>query len=103
MKVEKMHAERMDIIEILRGHKKEIKKRFGISRIGVFGSFARGEQKETSDVDILAEFEKPTFDNFMNLAFFLEDLFQRKVDLVTPNSLSPYIGPYVKKEMVWAD
>jgi uncharacterized protein len=49
------------------------------------------------------EFEKPTFDNFMNLAFFLEDLFQRKVDLVTSSSLSPYIGPYVKKEVVWAD
>jgi hypothetical protein len=39
----------------------------------------------------------------MNLAFFLEDLFQRKVDLVTPNSLSPYIGPYVKNEVVWAE
>jgi predicted nucleotidyltransferase len=39
----------------------------------------------------------------MNLAFFLEDLFQRKVDLVTPNSLSPYIGLYVKNEVVWAE
>ncbi|VVB68844.1 Nucleotidyltransferase domain protein [uncultured archaeon] len=98
-----MQAERMDVIEILKGHEQEIKERFGIRRIGVFGSFARGEQKETSDVDILAEFDKPTFDNFMDLAFFLEDLFQLRVDLATPNSLSPYIGPYVKKEVVWAD
>lgn len=93
----------MEAIELLRSHEKKIKKEFGVKRIGVFGSFARGEQRETSDVDILVEFEKPTFDNFMNLAFFLEDLFQRKVDLVTPNSLSPYIGPYVKAEVVWAD
>lgn len=93
----------MNVIETLRSHEPEIRKRFYVKRIGVFGSFARGEQKETSDVDILVEFEKPTFDNFMNLAFFLEDLFQRKVDLVTPNSLSPYIGPHVKNEVVWAE
>ena len=93
----------MNVIEILRSHEPEIRKRFSVKRIGVFGSFARGEQKDTSDVDILVEFEKPTFDNFMNLAFFLEYLFQRKVDLVTPNSLSPYIGPYVKNEVVWAE
>ena len=98
-----MKAKKMNVIGTLRDHEKEIKESFGVRRIGIFGSFARGEQKETSDVDILVEFEKPTFDNFMNLAFFLEDLFQRKVDLVTSNSLSPYIGPYVKKEVVWAD
>ena len=93
----------MSVIEILRSHEGEIKKRFGVRRIGIFGSFARGEQKEFSDVDVLVEFEKPTFDNFMNLAFFLEDLFLQKVDLVTPNSLSPYIGSYVNAEVIWAD
>lgn len=93
----------MNVIEVLRNREGEIKEKFGVRRIGVFGSFARGEQKETSDVDILVEFDKPTFKNFMNLAFFLEDLFHRKVDLVTPNSLSPYISPYVKKEVIWAD
>lgn len=93
----------MNVIETLRSRETEIRKRFCVKRIGVFGSFARGEQKDTSDVDILVEFEKPTFDNFMNLVFFLVDLFQRKVDLVTPNSLSPYIGPYVKNEVVWAE
>ncbi len=93
----------MNVIDILKSHEREIKKRFGVKRIGLFGSFARGEQKDTSDVDILVEFEEPTFDNFMNLAFFLEDLFGRRVELVTPDSLSPYIAPYVKKEVVWAD
>ncbi len=93
----------MNVIDILKSHEREMKKRFSVRRIGLFGSFARGEQKDTSDVDILVEFEEPTFDNFMNLAFFLEDLFSRRVELVTPDSLSPYIAPYVKKEVVWAD
>ncbi len=93
----------MDVIDILKSHEGEIKKRFGVRRIGLFGSFARGEQKDTSDVDILVEFEEQTFDNFMNLAFFLESLFSRRVELVTPDSLSPYIAPYVRKEVVWAD
>jgi len=51
----------------------------------------------------MVEFEVPTFDNFMKLSFFLEDLFARRVELVTPDTLSPYIAPYVKKEVVWAD
>jgi uncharacterized protein len=93
----------MNVIDILKRHEGEIKKRFGVRRIGLFGSFARGAQKDTSDVDILVEFEEPTFDNFLELAFFLEDLFGRRVELVTPDSLSPYIAPYVKKEVVWAD
>ncbi len=74
----------MKAIDVLRSHEREIKECFAVRRIGLFGSFVRGEEKETSDVDILVEFEKPTFRNFMNLAFFLEDLFGRKVDLLTP-------------------
>jgi predicted nucleotidyltransferase len=75
--------------------------RLGVKRCGLFGSFARGEQTEQSDVDILVEFEegRKTFDNFMALAFFLEDLFGRKVDLLTPESLSPYIGPHILNEV----
>ena len=51
----------------------------------------------------MVEFEEPTFDNFMKLAFYLEALFNRKVELVTLDSMSPYIAPYVKNEVVWAD
>ena len=92
----------MNIIGILRKRDGEIKERFHVKRIGLFGSFARGDEKETSDVDIMVEFEQPTFDNFMKLAFFLEDLLDKKVELVTPDSLSHYIAPYVKDEVVWA-
>ncbi|HHT9125228.1 MAG TPA: nucleotidyltransferase family protein [Candidatus Brocadiia bacterium] len=80
---------------------KEILKKYGVKRIGLFGSFVRGEQKEYSDIDFLVEFEKPSFDNFMDLAFYLEDLFGRKVKLITNGSLSPYIQPYVEKEIKW--
>ena len=60
------------------------------------------DRKETSDVDILVEFEEPTFRNFMGLAFFLEGLFGREVDLVTTKGLSPYIRPHVEKEVIWS-
>lgn len=91
----------MNVIEILREYEKEVETRYSVKRIGVFGSYVRGEEKEVSDIDLLVEFEKPTFDNFMDLSFFLEDLFGKKVDLVTIKGLSPHIKPYVEKEVVW--
>ena len=93
----------LKVIDILRSHEQEIKERFCVKRIGLFGSFVRGDETETSDIDILVEFEDPTFRNFMNLAFFLEDLFGRRVDLLTPEGISHRIRPYVEKEVVWAD
>jgi len=89
-------------LKILKEHENEIKRRFGVKRIGIFGSHARGEEKATSDVDVLVEFEVPSFDNFMDLAFFLEDLFGREVDLVTTGGLSPHVAPFVEREVVWA-
>ncbi len=93
----------LESIDVLRNHEREIKERFAVHRIGLFGSCVRGEEKDTSDVDILVEFEEPTFRNFMNLAFFLEDLFGRKVDLLTPEGISHRIRPYVEREVMWAD
>ena len=77
---------------------------YGVKRCGLFGSFVRGEQDNRSDVDILVEFEdgQKSFDNFMHTAFFLEDVFGRKVDLLTPESLSPYIGPRILREVEYA-
>ena len=56
----------MEIIDLLRSHAGDIKAKFAVKRIGLFGSYARGEQKASSDIDILVEFEKPTFRNFMD-------------------------------------
>jgi predicted nucleotidyltransferase len=79
-------------------------KQFGVKRWGVFGSFVRGQQSTSSDVDILVEFEqgKKSFDNFMHLAFFLEEQVGRRVELVTPESLSPHIGPHILREVEYA-
>ena len=91
------------VLALLREHQSELR-RFGVQRSGVFGSFVRNEPQEQSDVDILVEFApgQKTFDNFMHLAFFLEDLFGRKVDLITVESLSPYIGPHILREVEYA-
>jgi len=74
--------------------------KFGTRRLGLFGSFSRDEQKDTSDVDFLVEFKEgaKSFDNFMGLADFLEALINRKVDLLTKESLSSHIGPHILNE-----
>jgi predicted nucleotidyltransferase len=74
---------------------------YGIRNIGLFGSFVRGEQTASSDIDILIEFEpeKHTFDNFMDVSFLLEDISGRKIDVVTLEGLSPHIGPHILKEV----
>jgi len=82
-----------------------LKERFGVAKIGIFGSAARGEERPDSDVDVLVEFAsgQATFRNFMELAYFLEDLFGRRVDLVTEHGLSGHIRPSVEKEVIWGE
>lgn len=78
---------------------------YGIQSIGLFGSYARGEQTEQSDIDILIDFtpEKAKFDNFIDFCDFVDELFSGyKVEVVTKNGLSPYIGPKILKEVVYA-
>jgi predicted nucleotidyltransferase len=77
---------------------------FGVARYGVFGSFVRNQVTPDSDVDLLVEFRPggKTFENFMNLAWFLEELLGRPVDLVTTESLSPYLGPKILREVEYA-
>jgi len=72
----------------------------GVCSIGLFGSFERGDHNPTSDIDLLVEFEeeKHTFDNFMEVSFLLEELLGRKVEILTPESLSPHIGPRILEE-----
>ena len=73
---------------------------FGGRRGGVFGSFVRGEPNDESDVDILVELEpdRKSLNNFLDLAEFLEELFGRKVDLLTPESLNPRFGHHILNE-----
>jgi predicted nucleotidyltransferase len=85
-------SKRQDILQTLSTQHAAMH-RYGVRRYGLFGSFARNEATAKSDIDLLIEFEpeKKTFLNFSNLAFFLEDILQRRVELLTPESLSPYI------------
>ncbi|HEX5708783.1 MAG TPA: nucleotidyltransferase family protein [Pyrinomonadaceae bacterium] len=88
-----------DVFTLLRQNGEQLR-RFGVGQISVFGSFARGEPHDESDVDILVEFEagRTSFDNFLALAEFLEKLFGRKVDLLTPESLNPRFGHHILSE-----
>jgi predicted nucleotidyltransferase len=76
-----------------------------VKRIGIFGSFSRSEQTRSSDVDELVEFVdgQATFDNFMHLVYFLEDLFGRKVDLLTVRGIDKYIRSRVEREVIWVE
>jgi uncharacterized protein len=70
---------------------------YGVQKIGLFGSFVSNQATEVSDVDLLVDIlrERKTFKNFMALNYYLEELLGRKVDLITMQSVSPYIGPHI--------
>lgn len=72
---------------------------FGVKQIGLFGSYLRNDATINSDIDLLVDIrsERKTFRNFMALNYYLDDLFGCKVELVTKQSLSPYIGPHILK------
>ena len=89
-------------VEILKKHEEQIKKRFGVKKIGIFGSTMTGKAYERSDIDILVEFRKSVdFFEFLDLQYYLEELFNRKVDLVTPDALKPLIKDRVLKKVVY--
>ena len=75
---------------------------FDVRSLGIFGSYAREEQSEASDMDFLVEFDRATFDNYFDLKFFLEDLFGRKVDLVIKDTIKPRIRSTILEETVYA-
>jgi len=82
-----------------------IRTQFGVTKIGIFGSFARGEQTKKSDVDVLVDFAQgyATLHNFIGLSDYLEALFRRKVDLLTEPSISKYIRPYIEQDVIWIE
>jgi predicted nucleotidyltransferase len=96
--------DKKDILKNILAEREHIKK-YGAKKIGLFGSFIRNQQKQTSDIDILVEFEKgmKTFDNYMELKFYLEKLLNCRVDLVIADALKPQIKPYVMKEIEYAE
>ena len=94
---------RESALEMLNSNVEKIKE-FGVKKIGIFGSFSRETQKDTSDIDVLVEFKlgEKTFKNFMHLKLFLEELFDRNVDLVTNDGLREELGPSIIKSVIHA-
>ena len=82
-----------------------IMRKFGVKRIGLFGSVVRGDANKDSDIDILVEFEEGNerFSNLMGLYFYLQDMLGRKIDLVTMGSLSPYLAPFILREVEYIE
>lgn len=91
-----------DIMETLASARLELNERFTVQRIGVFGSFARGEARPDSDVDIIVELGEPTFDHYMDLKFYLEEILQHPVDLVLVDTVKPRLRPVIEREAVYA-
>lgn len=96
--------QRAEILNKLKLSKSELNK-FGVVRIGLFGSVNRNESTKDSDVDILIDFssESETYENYINVCSFLENIFKgSKLDIVTEKGLSPFIGPCILKEVEYA-
>lgn len=89
-----------EIFKILQNNRNLLKK-FHVKKIGLFGSFIRNEASKKSDIDLLVDFDEKSFDNYIELAFELENIFNRKVDLLTEEGISPYMLPYIKNEVQW--
>ena len=88
---------REDVLRRLQGHQ-QVMRRLGVRRLGLFGSAARGESRPESDLDFLVELERNSFDAYMDLKFFLEDLFQCRVDLVLADTIKPRLREGILKE-----
>jgi predicted nucleotidyltransferase len=92
-----------DIKRVLLNNKKILKK-YKVSKIGIFGSFATGRNKKKSDIDLLVEFDDmiDLFD-FVHLNDEIQQILKNKVDLVTPDTIKPYIKPKILKEVEWVE
>ena len=91
---------RDDVLRLLSSHQNRLTQ-YDVKSLAVFGSVARDEVQPSSDVDILVEFEGPsTFDSYMDLKFFLEEILERPVDLVTRGAIKPLMKPYIEAEAI---
>ncbi|CAA9325775.1 MAG: hypothetical protein AVDCRST_MAG68-2232 [uncultured Gemmatimonadetes bacterium] len=92
---------RQQVLDLLHPHRDEIRRRFHVSSLVLFGSHARDEASDGSDVDLLVDFEQvPSWTEFNELNDFLEDLLGTKVDLISPSKLKPRMRPYVERDSI---
>jgi len=92
---------RQQALETLTKHKPELVKRFGITRLALFGSTVRNEAKPDSDIDIIVDFDSPaTSKQYFGMQFYLEDLLGTPVDLVTVKAMRPELRPFIENEAI---
>ena len=89
------------ISNIISRNKEDLKKKYKVSRIGIFGSFSRNEATKESDVDILVEFSEPIGLDFVLLAEELELLLGNKVDLVSSKAVKPRLKKYIEEDLIY--
>ena len=89
------------ILSSLRAHKAEFADRYHLNSLGIFGSFSRNDYQETSDVDILVDFNQPIGIEFIDLAEELEKLLNMKVDLVSKNGVKPRYLKEIEKDLIY--
>jgi uncharacterized protein len=91
-----------EIVYLLTERMPEIRQRFGVHELAIFGSVARNEARPDSDVDVLVTFaDRPTFDNYMGLKLYLEELFGTSVDLAIRGDLRPAVRPHIEQEAIY--
>jgi len=90
---------RDDILATIRANEAELRK-FQVNELALFGSFARGEETEASDIDFYVEFDRKTFDNYMGVRRLLEHLFPRKIDLVIKSGIRPRLRDNILSEAI---
>ena len=96
-----MVPDRDQILRLLSAHRQELAQRFGVKQLSLFGSAARDQLREDSDVDLLVEFDgDATYDGYFKLQDYLQALLGRTVDLVTERGLKPRARQHVQKELV---
>lgn len=92
---------RDEMLSLLQEHKATLVRRFGVTTLALFGSFARDQATEESDIDLLIRFDGPTTPQcYFGVWFYLEDLIGRPIDLVTDKALRPELRPYVEREAI---
>ena len=96
-----MLTSRDEVLKLIEQHQATLR-RLGVRRLGLFGSYARGEAMPGSDLDFVVELSEKSFDAYMDTKIFLEDLFQSRVDLVTMSSIKPRLLPIIQREAVYA-
>ena len=91
-----------EILKSLQERQDEMRARFSVQRIGIFGSYLRGNASEKSDIDLIVDLAEPTFDHYMDLKFYLEAIFERPVDLVLSDTIKRRLKPVIQKEAAYA-